>query len=59
MSAEQTEVRCAIYRGGTSKGVYFQAKDLPPPGAERDTLLKAVMGSDDLLQIDGWAARAW
>lgn len=53
MIAEQIGVRCAIYRGGTSKGVYFQSKDLPPPGAERDALLKAVMGSEDLLQIDG------
>lgn len=46
-------VRCTLMRAGTSKGLYFQADDLPPPGPERDTWLKALVGSEDLLQIDG------
>jgi 2-methylaconitate cis-trans-isomerase PrpF len=29
-SCEQTAVRCVIMRGGTSKGLYFHADDLPP-----------------------------
>lgn len=40
-------------RGGTSKGLFFNAADLPPPGTERDRLLLRVMGSPDPLQIDG------
>jgi 2-methylaconitate isomerase len=50
---EQTAVRCVIMRGGTSKGLYFHRDDLPPEGAERDRVLKRVMGSPDILQIDG------
>jgi 4-oxalomesaconate tautomerase len=40
-------------RGGTSKGVYFGAQDLPADAATRDRVLLAVMGSPDLRQIDG------
>jgi 2-methylaconitate isomerase len=50
---EQTTVPCVIMRGGTSKGLYFHRDDLPPHGAERDRVLKRLMGSPDLLQIDG------
>ena len=40
-------------RGGTSKGGYFLASDLPTDTAERDRFLLAVMGSPDPRQIDG------
>src|ERR1700685_1407887 len=40
-------------RGGTSKGLYFLAADLPADPAERDDLLLRVMGSPDPTQIDG------
>jgi len=40
-------------RGGTSKGAYFLAKDLPADSATRDALLLGVMGSPDVNQIDG------
>jgi 2-methylaconitate cis-trans-isomerase PrpF len=50
---EQTMVPCVIMRGGTSKGLYFHRDDLPPEGAERDRVLKRLMGSPDILQIDG------
>ncbi|MFC4278513.1 3-isopropylmalate dehydratase small subunit [Achromobacter aloeverae] len=50
---EEIGVPCTLMRGGTSKGAFFNAEDLPPAGPRRDALLKAVMGSDDLLQIDG------
>ncbi len=40
-------------RGGTSKGGYFLARDLPADPAERDAVLLAVMGSPDPRQIDG------
>jgi 4-oxalomesaconate tautomerase len=46
-------VRCMLMRGGTSKGAYFLARDLPGDPAERDDLLLRIMGSPDPRQIDG------
>lgn len=46
-------VRCMWMRGGTSKGGYFLAEDLPADIAERDRFLLRVMGSPDPKQIDG------
>lgn len=40
-------------RGGTSKGPYFLASDLPKDPALRDRVLLAAMGSPDWRQIDG------
>ncbi|MGW3652800.1 4-oxalomesaconate tautomerase [Streptomyces sp. NPDC000878] len=42
-----------LMRGGTSKGAYFLAEDLPADPATRDDLLLRVMGSPDPRQIDG------
>ncbi|MFG1664891.1 4-oxalomesaconate tautomerase [Streptomyces sp. Y7] len=42
-----------LMRGGTSKGAYFLAPDLPDDPAARDELLLRVMGSPDERQIDG------
>ncbi|MDV9172669.1 4-oxalomesaconate tautomerase [Streptomyces sp. W16] len=47
------EVRCMLMRGGTSKGAYFLAEDLPADPTARDDLLLRVMGSPDPRQIDG------
>jgi 4-oxalomesaconate tautomerase len=47
------EVRCTLMRGGTSKGAYFLADDLPADPAARDGLLLRTMGSPDPRQIDG------
>ena len=46
-------IRAMQMRGGTSKGLYFLAADLPADPAERDDLLLRVMGSPDPRQIDG------
>ncbi len=46
-------VRCMWMRGGTSKGGYFLADDLPGDAAARDRFLLGVMGSPDKRQIDG------
>ncbi len=46
-------VRAMLMRGGTSKGLYFVADDLPADPAARDDLLLRVMGSPDPRQIDG------
>jgi 4-oxalomesaconate tautomerase len=40
-------------RGGTSKGPFFLASDLPEETAVRDAVLLAAMGSPDARQIDG------
>lgn len=40
-------------RGGTSKGAYFLADDLPSDPSERDDLLLRILGSPDPRQIDG------
>jgi 4-oxalomesaconate tautomerase len=42
-----------VLRGGTSKGAYFLADDLPSDPAARDALILSVMGSPDPRQIDG------
>jgi len=47
----QTAIPCALMRGGSSKGLYFLAKDLPATPIERDAVLVAAMGSD-ARQID-------
>ncbi len=46
-------IRCMWMRGGTSKGGYFLAEDLPQDSAERDRALLRIMGSPDPRQIDG------
>lgn len=45
--------RCMWMRGGTSKGAFFLADDLPADTAARDALLLRIMGSPDPRQIDG------
>ena len=46
-------IACLWMRGGTSKGAYFLAGDLPADPAARDDLLLRIMGSPDPRQIDG------
>jgi len=46
-------VPCLFMRGGTSKGPFFNAADLPADQAQRDRALLAIMGSPDKRQIDG------
>lgn len=50
---EERGVPCMLMRGGTSKGAYFLAGDLPADPAERDALLLRIMGSPDPRQVDG------
>ncbi|UMP00064.1 2-methylaconitate cis-trans isomerase PrpF family protein [Amycolatopsis sp. EV170708-02-1] len=49
----QASIPLVLMRGGTSKGLYFHDRDLPPVGPVRDALLSRLMGSPDILQIDG------
>lgn len=52
-ASAQDGIPCLWMRGGTSKGAYFLASDLPADPAERNALLLRVMGSPDPRQIDG------
>jgi 4-oxalomesaconate tautomerase len=49
----QVAIPCVVMRGGTSKGLYFWADDLPADRDTRDRVLLAVLGSPDARQIDG------
>lgn len=57
--AAQIKIPATYYRGGTSKGVFFNLTDLPEaaqvPGMVRDNILLRVLGSPDPYgkQIDG------
>lgn len=46
-------VRCMMMRGGTSKGAFLLAADVPTDPARRDDLILRVVGSPDERQIDG------
>ncbi|MEQ8799219.1 MAG: PrpF domain-containing protein [Salinisphaeraceae bacterium] len=51
----QRAIPAVWMRGGTSKGLFFHARDLPTDPAERDALLLRAIGSPDPFgtQIDG------
>lgn len=52
----QTGIPCMQLRGGSSKGLYFKASDLPADPALRQRVLIAAMcgaGPEDARQIDG------
>lgn len=49
----QRAIPCCLYRGGTSKGLFFLERDLPADEIERNQVLLAAMGSPDERQIDG------
>ncbi len=53
MHTDQERIRCAFIRGGTSRGAYLLAKDLPRDPALRDQVILAIYGSPDPRQIDG------
>ncbi len=53
MTNTQASVPCSVMRGGTSKGLYFLAEDLPADRGARDRFLLAAMGSPDVREIDG------
>ena len=46
-------IPATLMRGGTSKGLYLHARDLPAEREIRDRVLLAAMGSPDSRQIDG------
>jgi 4-oxalomesaconate tautomerase len=53
LQTTQTAIPCTLMRGGTSKGPFFLASDLPADVPTRDRVLLTAMGSPDARQIDG------
>jgi methylitaconate Delta-isomerase len=47
------KIPCAIYRGGTSKPIFFMEDDLPKEAKRRDHIVLEAFGSPDGRQIDG------
>ncbi len=50
---EFERVRAAVIRGGTSKGVYLLASELPKDPGLRDKVILSIFGSPDPRQING------
>ena len=46
-------IPCVLMRGGTSRGPYLLASDLPADPRRRDAVLLRIMGSPHPLQVDG------
>lgn len=46
-------IPCVLMRGGTSRGPFFMASDLPASRRERDEVLLSALGSGHELQVDG------
>ncbi len=50
---QQIRIPCVFMRGGTSRGAYLRAEDLPSDPQARDEMILAIYGSPDVRQIDG------
>lgn len=55
MRTELLSIPAVFMRGGTSKGLFFHARDLPQDRAERDAIFLRALGSPDRYgrQLDG------
>lgn len=53
MTPDTGAIRCSVLRGGTSRGVFFRAEDLPAERSAIEPILMSVMGSPDIRQING------
>lgn len=49
----QIKVPCAVYRGGTSRGIYFCEKDLPADPERRKWIFLRGIDAFNLAQVDG------
>ena len=52
----QKPIRCAVYRGGTSRGLFFLKSDLPENDIERSRIFYEAIDSYNPSQIDGLGA---
>ncbi|MEA5458843.1 PrpF domain-containing protein [Arcicella sp. LKC2W] len=56
INLQKRQIPCTYMRGGTSKGPFFDKRELPSNKKERDAIILKVMGSPDHNQIDGLGA---
>lgn len=49
----QFSIPCSVYRGGTSRGLFFQEKDLPADKALRNRIFTEGIDSYEPSQVDG------
>jgi len=47
------KIKCLIYRGGTSRGLFFHSADIPQDSEKKKQTFLGLMGSPDIRQIDG------
>jgi 2-methylaconitate cis-trans-isomerase PrpF len=47
------KIKCFIYRGGTSRGLFFHSADIPQDFEKKKQTFLGLMGSPDIRQIDG------
>ena len=47
------KVKCCLYRGGTSRGVFFHSGNVPDDAGIRERMFLGIMGTPDIRQIDG------
>jgi len=50
---EQMLIPITVIRGGTSRGFYFEGKNVPKPGEGLEQFVLAVRGSPDAMGMDG------
>lgn len=50
---EHFQVPCVVYRGGTSRGLFFHKKDLPDDVSLMEHIFLSGVGSADVSHIDG------
>jgi 2-methylaconitate cis-trans-isomerase PrpF len=53
----QHTIPCSVYRGGTSRGVFFMENDLPKDVSRRHNIFLQAIGSHDVSQVDGLGGR--
>ena len=51
--SEQVTLPGSLWRGGTSRALFFREEHLPPPGVERERWLRLALGTQDPRQVDG------
>jgi 2-methylaconitate cis-trans-isomerase PrpF len=47
------KIPCAIYRGGTSKPIFFLEDDLPKDPQKHDKIVLKALGTPDVRRTDG------
>lgn len=49
----QYSIPCVVYRGGTSRGIFFHQEDLPDDQTQQNHIFLSGIGSSDISQVNG------